>query len=437
MKGRTFVSGSCAPELWGGIECTLNRVGTRWYSQLERNGHLRRPEDLERIAALGIRALRFPLLWEQCAPRAGEAPDFHWARSRLKRLGELGIMPILGLVHHGSGPAHTHLLDAEFAPLLAHYAGCVARQFPEVIWYTPVNEPLTTARFSGLYGHWYPHGREARSFVRALINQCVAIVRAMQAVRRVNPAAQLLQTDDLGRTYASARLGYQADFDNERRWLGWDLVAGRVGRDHPLWGYLAESLGDTGALEWLRDHPCPPDLIGINHYVTSNRFLDEDLARYPPGLHGGNGRHRYADVEAVRVLATAMDSWAELIAQAAARYGRGVALTEVHLGCDVQDQIRWFQEAWRAASSARRAGIDVRGVTAWALFGSFDWNSLVTRDEGHYEPGAFDVRSGTPVLTGLGAYLRDLGHGRPARSAAEPAAQGWWQRPERLIYGAV
>ena len=47
---------------------------------------------------------------------------------------------------------------------------------------------------------------------------------------------------------------------------------------------------------------CPPDIIGINHYVTSERFLDERLDRYPPHTHGGNDRHRYADVEAVRVL---------------------------------------------------------------------------------------------------------------------------------------
>ena len=28
---------------------------------------------------------------------------------------------------------------------------------PHITNYTPVNEPLTTARFSGLYGAWYPH----------------------------------------------------------------------------------------------------------------------------------------------------------------------------------------------------------------------------------------------------------------------------------------
>ncbi|WP_206667357.1 hypothetical protein, partial [Salmonella enterica] len=64
----------------------------------------------------------------------------------------LKLRPIVGLVHHGSGPPHTHLLDPAFAAGLAAFAGEVARRFPWVEDYTPVNEPLTTARFSALYG---------------------------------------------------------------------------------------------------------------------------------------------------------------------------------------------------------------------------------------------------------------------------------------------
>jgi dTDP-4-dehydrorhamnose reductase len=50
-------------ELWGGIEPTLNRVGDRYFSQLERSGHHVRLDDLDRCAELGIRTLRYPVLW--------------------------------------------------------------------------------------------------------------------------------------------------------------------------------------------------------------------------------------------------------------------------------------------------------------------------------------------------------------------------------------
>ena len=54
------------------------------------------------------------------------------------------------------GPAYTSLADPEFPEKLAEYAGAVAKRYPWIGHYTPVNEPLTTARFSGWYGLWYP-----------------------------------------------------------------------------------------------------------------------------------------------------------------------------------------------------------------------------------------------------------------------------------------
>ena len=51
-------------EIWGGLECTVNRVLDDYFSQMERNGHALRRDDLERFASLGIRAIRYPVLWE-------------------------------------------------------------------------------------------------------------------------------------------------------------------------------------------------------------------------------------------------------------------------------------------------------------------------------------------------------------------------------------
>ena len=104
------------PELWGGVECTRNRVGDRFLDQLDRNGHRAREADLERFAALGIRAIRYPVLWEHVAPDGLDRADWSWTDARLARLRELGVRPIAGLVHHGSGPRHTSLVDPAFAP---------------------------------------------------------------------------------------------------------------------------------------------------------------------------------------------------------------------------------------------------------------------------------------------------------------------------------
>src|SRR3954463_15166732 len=163
-------------ELWGGVECTVNRVGDIYHDQLARTGHDRRDDDLERFAALGLRTLRYPLLWERIAPDDLDRADWGWADRRLAAMQRLGITPIAGLVHHGSGPRWTDLTQPSFAEGLAAYAGAVGRRYPWIDAYTPINEPLTTARFSGLYGHWYPHGTDDATFVRCLLVQCRAIV---------------------------------------------------------------------------------------------------------------------------------------------------------------------------------------------------------------------------------------------------------------------
>src|SRR5262249_1099127 len=99
-------------ELWGGPECSYVRVGTRAVDQIERPGHGARLDGLERVAGLGVRAFRQAVLWE----RAG---DWGWADERVGRLRELHVLPILGLLHHGSGPGQDHLLSPTFVAGLA------------------------------------------------------------------------------------------------------------------------------------------------------------------------------------------------------------------------------------------------------------------------------------------------------------------------------
>jgi dTDP-4-dehydrorhamnose reductase len=239
-------------EMWGGVECTVNRVGDEWRDQLRDSGHDLRLDDLDRFARLGLRRLRYPALWERTAPHAPDRFDWRWLDQRLTRLQQLAIEPILGLLHHGSGPHYTNLLDERFPELFAEYASAVAMRFPHIDHYTPINEPLTTARFSALYGHLYPHRCDDTSFARALVNQTRATTLAMQAIRRVNSAAQLIQTDDLGCTTSTPQLAYQADFDNERRWLGWDLLRGAVDRQHAMWTYLRQAGIEAAELDWFQ-----------------------------------------------------------------------------------------------------------------------------------------------------------------------------------------
>ena len=416
-------------ELWGGIECTLNRVGPRYHDQLSFSGHARRVSDLHALTSLGLKALRYPVLWEHAAPASPDQIDLSWADERLELLDRAQIDPIVGLVHHGSGPRYTSLVDPEFAEKLASYALVVARRYPWLECFTPINEPLTTARFSGLYGHWYPHERSDHAFARALVNQVWGIACAMREIRRVVPHARLIHTEDLGFVRSTADLGYQADFENERRFLGLDLLYGRVNRKHPFYRYLRSAgIGDRELGRFV-DNPTAPHVLGFNYYVTGERFLDSRVERYPAHVIGGNGRTRYADVEAVRVCDAGLIGPGPLLTEAFRRYGTEVAITEAHLGGPAEERARWFSYVWHAADTIRALGVRVKAVTAWALLGSYGWDQLVTQGACSYEAGAFHVEEDRLLETPYAAFLRAVGRGTPCVSDG-----GWWRAPERLLY---
>jgi dTDP-4-dehydrorhamnose reductase len=316
-------------DIWGGLECSFNRVENTYMDQLVLQGHYKRgSDDIKRFAELGIKALRYPVLWEKHAPEKDTVIDWSHSAARLNELNQAGIQPIVGLVHHGSGPVYADFFDGSFAEGLGEFAGKVAAQFPWVEYYTPVNEPLTTARFCGLYGHWYPHKTNTLDFFKILLAECKATTLAMQAIRRINPNAKLVQTEDLSKTHATPLLKAQQSFENKRRWLSFDILSGKVNEKHGLWEYLLEVGLTKDDFTFFAENPCPPDIMGINHYITSERWLDERIENYPAHAVGGNGEYTYADVEAVRVGKN--EGPEVLLNECWERFHIPIAVTEVH-----------------------------------------------------------------------------------------------------------
>lgn len=424
------------PEIWGGIECTINRVKNNFFDQLQYSGHYYREDDIEHLAGLGIKKLRYPVLWEKHQPEKGGSIDWTWITRQLKKIREKNLDVIAGLVHHGSGPAYTHLADENFPYLLAEYAKQVAEQFPWIEYFTPVNEPLTTARFSGLYGIWFPHQNNSRACTQMLLNELKGTVLAMQEIRNINPKAKLIQTEDLGKTYSTKKLKYQADFENERRWLTYDLLCGKFDKGHYLWKHFKNMSVPEKDIYFFQENACPPDIFGFNHYVTSERYLDERLHLYPPHTHGGNGHDHYADVEAVRVTIEEDTGVDILLKEAWERYHRPIAITEVHLHCHREEQLRWFKHVWEACGNLIREGVDIRAITSWAMLGSFGWNKLLTQENGEYEPGAFDIRGGFMRPTALASFIKKVSSSNCCEHHLLEE-KGWWLRDSRVLYGSL
>jgi dTDP-4-dehydrorhamnose reductase len=422
------------PELWGGIECSYNRVRSKYFDQLQYSGHYSRAvDDIELIADTGIKTIRYPVIWERLKPKANHIINWKTVEAPLDALQQHGIKPIAGLVHHGSGPRYADICSRDFAKGLQQFATQVAEKFPWIEYYTPVNEPLTTARFCALYGVWYPHKKNSKTFVHALLQEMKGVILSMQAIRKINPNAKLVQTEDLAKIYSTPFMKYQADFENHRRWLTFDMLCGMLKPGHPLWNYFKRYSPSEKDLYFFLENAFPPDIIGLDYYPTSERYLDENLDKYPVEKHGHNHRHHYADVEAIRVRHQQKGGLKMLLKEVWNRYHLPMAVTESHINCDYDNQVRWFAETRNVCIELLKEGVDIRAVTTWAMLGSFGWNRLLTKPGGDYESGAFDVSSGTPVPTAVAEYVKKLSLD-PNFVHSSTEQKGWWHDDDRFLF---
>lgn len=75
--------------------------------------------------------------------------------------------------------------------------------------------------------------------------------------------------------------------------------------------------------------------------------------------------------------------------------------------------------------------MEIEALTAWALLGSYDWDSLLTIDAGRYEAGVFEIRGDRVAETPLTTLIRQIAlDGSPSPEMSDAA--GWWTRLDRL-----
>src|SRR5688500_10717715 len=102
MQNEINQAEASALELWDSVGCTSVRARDRFGHQVAETGHLVRERDIDLIAGLGVRNVRYPILWESVAPDSPHERDSAWTDERLAMLRERGIRVIGGLVQHGS-----------------------------------------------------------------------------------------------------------------------------------------------------------------------------------------------------------------------------------------------------------------------------------------------------------------------------------------------
>ena len=156
------------------------------------------------------------------AAPTGAGPTSGWPRC-----SELGLRPIVACCTTAAAPPIRTCSTRRSPNGSPPTPGAWPSAIPGSTDYTPVNEPLTTARFSGALRPLVPARPRRRDVpARRCSTRCRATVLAMRAIREVDPARPAGPDRGPRPDLSTARLAYQAEFENERRWLSFDLLSG-------------------------------------------------------------------------------------------------------------------------------------------------------------------------------------------------------------------
>jgi hypothetical protein len=344
-----------------GIECSAPRiVGGLRMDELRKTGHTDRyAEDLTLVADFGIRYLRYGIPFHLVDADPSHR-DWAWTDAALSALRRAGIEPIVDLLHFGVPDDLEGMGDPRLPARFAAYADAFARRYRWVRYYTPVNEPLVAAVFSGALGMWNERRRGDAGLVAAIDALSASQALGMAAVRAHRPDA-IFVLSDACESYTADDPAAEplAAFLQERRFVAWELALGR----HPA-ASVADWLGRHGMtdarMDWFgkagSDEGC---IVGLDYYRGNEwRVL-------------GDGR---------TAPARRRRGFARLGREYHARFELPFMLSETNIEGPLT--ARWLAEVWDDALVLRDEGLPIRGVTWYGFVDHVDWDSALTRDRG-------------------------------------------------------
>ena len=326
-----------------------------------RNGHeARLKEDYKALATLGVRTVRESIGWrhiEQQGPAGFQA-----LHAQAHLAAQDGMQVIWTLMHYG-WPAALNPFEAPdvFIDAFAHHCARVAKLLLKVRAATggpqPVYQPINEISFlawaassTGLIHSHVPSDPGNGFRLKCVLVR--AALRAMDAIRAVDPDARMLHTDPL--VHVEPPLGAgpgvtsAANAAHARQFEAWDMLAGRV----------APELG--GAMHYL-------DLLGINYY-HDNQWEEGSGDRLD--WHLEDPRRR---------------SFADLAATLWQRYERPLCISETgHVG---EGRAAWLDHMAAGVAECAARGIPIGGVCLYPVIDRPDW-----QDPGHWHhSGLWDV----------------------------------------------
>jgi beta-glucosidase len=357
-------------------------------------------EDFDRVVAVGATTVRYGLPWYRLNPAPGEW-DWTWADEVIHyAVAELGLDLIIDLVHYGTPSwLSGSFTDPAYPAAVAEYAGAVAARYDGLVdKFTPLNEPLVTASFTGARAIWPPYDSGDAGWARVIVGVSAGIQSSIRAIKAAQPSAVIahVEATHVWETEDANLIGHR-DALRLRNFLPTDLILGHVTTDHALYPWLIEMGIGADVLAAFQE-PCPPpDLIGVNFYPELSCRELVSIEGNPVGVayNGWDAGLRQVTEE----------FWE--------RYAIPVFISETAVEGDAEHLSSWIETISATATAMRADGIDLRGITWWPLFDFVDWSwgsgggvveEFYTRNNGVISPVI-----PPPPSAGIAAYFRRMG----------------------------
>lgn len=376
-------------------------------------GHLQRMEqDCADVALIGAGVLRYGMPWQRTEVEPGVYDWSLWDRA-LAAAESAGLEVVVDLCHFGlpdhlcgADSTHAGFTDPVWVDAFLRYVEAFLARYRGPRWFTPVNEPTTTAFCSALWGAWNDGLTSVEDYGRALVLCELADALAAAAILADRPAwfpgAEALSIPAL---VHPARQD-EAEAKLSQWFASLDLRTG-----HPL-DPGAEALLAAVPDTWLDRLSAVAGTEGI--------IVGHDI--YPVSVQAFGS----VDDDPVELtIDDRVDAWAGFARRCHNRYGLPLWVAETsNLGLDPGDGPSWLDALGCACGDLRADGVDVRGICWYSRGDQLDWDTALVPPAGEVtRVGLFDMdRRERPAA---GAFLRLSSTGTPTTGRpADGATRG-------------
>ncbi len=375
-----------------GIECSYPTIenGKVRRDLLDECGHYEHwKKDLQLVHQMGLKVLRYGLPYYRVNKSEGRY-DWTFTDLAMNEIKRLKITPILDLMHFGVPDWIGNFQNPELPLHFANYAAAVAKRYPWVRFYTPVNEIYVTAKFSAREGTWNEQLKTDKGFVTAIKNIVAASILGTHQIAKVRPDCVIVQSESAEYLHeATVCKSQETTLINKLRFIALDLLYAHA-PDADVCMYLLDNGLTRKEYDWFMKGEPPGYQVMGNDYYGRNEQI-----KMPDGT-----------------ILTISDvlGWYNITKTYYERYRKPVMHTETNV-FNADHAPMWLWKQWMNIMEMRREGVPVLGFTWYSLIDQVDWDIGLAEKRGNVNRcGLFGLdRKPNPVAAAYKTLLKEFG----------------------------